>query len=133
MTTILPAVHTSTPIRSSLSSQGSDPTTHFFFGRSVNDSKDKNGGTVRRADKELTQGELNQKHPQNLEWQSHCQFYADCADCQRVKQQPDDPVKLPQSRSGEKPEKNDKGCQRIKPAEVLANQPDGGHMRIVER
>ena len=136
MSTVLSTVHISALVRPSLST-GKNAQASFFFGRSVYNNMDSNImnsniGMVRRPDKEPTQSELNQKHPQNHEWESHCQFYADCADCQQFKQQPDNPIEAFLAHASEKPANNREGCQRIKPTEVSTNQPNC-HARIAKR
>ena len=128
MIAVLPTVHISALVRSSLSTQ-ENAQASFFFGRSVYNNMDSNIvnsniGMVRRPDKEPTQSELNQKPPQNHEWESHCQFYADCADCQQFKQQPDSSIESFSTHASEEPANNHEGCQRIKPTEISTNQPN---------
>lgn len=120
MSTILSAPHTSALTSPSHLSQEGTQVLCLFFGRSVRCNSDKNNETVVLADKELTQSELNQKHPQALEQQSHCQFYADCADCQRFPRQPDDTINLSQPHTGENAGNTNEGCKRIKLSEMLA-------------
>lgn len=120
MSIILSALHTLVLTSPSHPSQERKRILCLFFGRSVRCNSDKNNKTVILADKELTQSELNQKHPQALEQQSHCQFYADCADCQRFTRQPGDTMNLSQPHTGENPSNTNEGCKRIKPSEMLA-------------
>lgn len=94
-----------------------DHTSHFSFGRSVNNHMDDKTGALGKNEKELTQSELNQKTPQALEWQSHCQFYADCADCQRFTLQPGSSIKTSRTHAGTETVDHNESCQRIKPAE----------------
>lgn len=99
-----------------------DPTLHSSFGRSVHDLTDVKTKALSTSDKELTQSELNQKHPQALEWQSHCQFYADCAHCQRFTLQSGSSIKAPKSHANAESADLNESCQRIKPAEPNPRQ-----------
>lgn len=94
-----------------------DRTLHFLFGRSVNNWMEEKTGALRKNEKELTQSELNQKNPQALEWQSHCQFYADCSDCQRFTLQPGSSIKTSRTHASTETVDHNESCQRIKPAE----------------
>lgn len=94
-----------------------DRTLHFSFGRSVNNRMDEKNRALGRNEKELTQSELNQKKPQALEWQSHCQFYADCSDCQRFTLQPDSSINTSGAHASTETVDHNESCQRIKPAE----------------
>ncbi len=127
MSTIFPSspsdlMLTGTPPRENIQT---DPTTHSSFGRSVHDLTEIKAIALSKGDKELTQSELNQKHPQALEWQSHCQFYADCAHCQRFTLQPGSSTKAPKPHANANAESADlnESCQRIKLTEPNSHQP----------
>ena len=124
MSTIFPSspcdlVLTGTPPREN---SQTDPTTHSSFGRSVHDLTEIKIIALSKGDKELTQSELNQKHPQALEWQSHCQFYADCAHCQRFTLQPGSSTKAPKPHADAESADLNESCQRIKLAEPDSHQ-----------
>lgn len=124
MSTIFPPspgdlVLTGTPPREN---SQTDPTTHSSFGRSVHDLTEIKIIALSKGDKELTQSELNQKHPQALEWQSHCQFYADCAHCQRFTLQPGNSTKAPKPHADAESADLNESCQRIKLAEPDSHQ-----------
>ena len=119
MSTILPPLpHHPLPARESPRKKiQTDQTLHFSFGRSVNNRMDEKTGTLGKNEKELTQSELNQKNPQALEWQSHCQFYADCFDCPRLTLQSGSSIKTPRTHANTETVDHNESCQRIKPAE----------------
>lgn len=70
-----------------------DALVQYHSGRAVNEisnGHNKIAGTMINSGKECGQNGLNPSHSEwiDLQWQSHCQFYADCTDCQRLGDKP---------------------------------------------